>query len=60
MHALFQFFAALLVAMAAMVLSEIGAAAGGIELRSSPNESERSVKRSPVHPHEASRPHAPA
>jgi hypothetical protein len=48
MNALFQFFTALLVGVAAMAFSHFGVAAEGLEFRSEPERAERSVRRSPV------------
>jgi hypothetical protein len=48
MNALFQFFTAMVVAIAAMAFSHFGVAAEGLEFRSSPQNAERSVKRSQI------------
>lgn len=48
MDALVQFFTAVVVALAATVLSHFGVAAEGFDLRSSEPRAERTVKRSPA------------
>lgn len=50
MDALFQFFATLVVAMAAMAFSHFGVETEGLGERRSAPKAERSIKRSPVTP----------